>query len=271
MKERQACRLLNLAISSKRYCAKAKVTDHDIKTQLVTLAQAHVRYGYRRLTACLRNTGLPINHKKVYRLYKEAHLIHARKKRQKIKYVKSSAIRTAVTFNEAWSMDFISDTLTDRRKFRCLNILDTYSRFNLAIEAAISLPSLRVISVLNQAIINYGKPQSIIIDNGPEFKSKVFCQWANEQQIKLRFIDPGKPTQNAYVESFNGKFRDECLNQHWFSSMQEAKFIIARWREDYNNSRPHSSLRYLPPAAFIAKESGITVNKSCQSQKAKLG
>jgi len=265
MNERQACRLLNLAMSSKRYCAKAKVADQDIKKQLINLAQTHIRYGYRRLTACLNHRGLHINHKKVYRLYKEANLKYAHKKRYKIKYVKTPEVNSVATINEVWSMDFVSDTLTDKRKFRCLNIIDHYSRFNIAIEVAASLPSLRVTNVLNQSILKYGKPQLIIIDNGPEFRSKVFCKWANQQQITLKFIAPGKPTQNAYVESFNGKFRDECLNQHWFSSLYEAKIIIARWRENYNNFRPHSSLRYLSPAAFIVKNSTINPNKSCQN------
>jgi len=272
MKERQACRLINLALSSKRYDHKAetKADNQNIKQQLITLAQKHVRYGYRRLNACLNNAGLSINHKKTYRLYKEANLKYAQKKYQKVKYVKSSSLPKATMVNQIWSMDFISDKLTDKRKFRCLNIIDTYSRFNMAIEAASSLPALRVITILEQAIEQYGSPQSITIDNGPEFRSKAFCKWAERRHIKLNFIDPGKPTQNAYVESFNGKFRDECLNQHWFSSMQEAIAVIKEWRENYNNFRPDSSLKYSSPSAFVAKNMIIPANTACQNQELNL-
>ena len=266
MKERKACRLINVAVSSKRYRARGKACDQLIKKQLISLAATHIRYGYRRLTACLHQTGAQVNHKKVYRLYKEAHLKYAQKKRQKIKYVQCSKISLATKMNEVWGLDFVSDTLTDKRTFRCFNVIDICSRFSIAIEPGVSLPSLAIINILDQAIHQYGKPQSLIVDNGPEFRSQIFRDWAQKHQIRLHFIEPGKPTQNAYIESFNGKFRDECLNQHWFSSMQEAKSVIAQWREHYNHSRPHSALKYLPPIAFINQNQKNTEN-NCQNQK----
>ena len=263
MKERQACRLINMALSSKRYHATGKVDDPLIKDQLTTLAKTHVRYGYRRLTACLNQTGTPINHKKVYRLYKEADLKYAQQKRQKIKYVSGPKLAPATKVHERWSIDFVSDTFTDKRTFRCFNVIDTCSRLNIAIELGYSLPAQRITDSLDQAIQQYGKPQSLIMDNGPEFRSQVFQVWAEKRQITLHFIDPGKPTQNAYIESFNGKFRDECLNQHWFSSMREARSVIAQWRDHYNHLRPHSALKYLSPMAFIKMK---TENAYCQNE-----
>lgn len=130
-------------------------------------------------------------------------------------------------------------------------MVDNYSRFSIAIEAAISLPTVKVISILQKAIVKYGKPKTIIVDNGPEFRSSMFQAWAIAEQIVVRFIDPGKPMQNAFIESFNGRFRDECLNQYWFSSLKEASREIAYWRESYNQIRPHSSLGYLPPVEFM--------------------
>lgn len=262
MKERKACRLMNLAISSKRYCRKARSSDDNVKEQLIALAHKHIRYGYRRLNACLKQVGFKINHKKTYRLYKEADLKYARQKSRKMKHIKMPPLNVAIGLNQTWSMDFVSDSLTDRRTIRCLNIVDNYSRFNVAIEVAFSLSALQVIHVLDQAMSRYGPPKSIIVDNGPEFRSKALCEWACQHSIILRFIDPGKPTQNAYIESFNGKFRDECLNQYWFSSCQEAKTVIAKWRDDYNNHRPHSSLKYLSPQAFIDQ----IANNACQIQ-----
>ncbi len=254
MSERRACRLISLSLSSKRYKARHKLKDETTKLLLMELARAYLRYGYRRLGACLIKKGYEMNHKKVYRLYKEAGLALSRKRSKKLKRQLREPLDSAKAFNDSWSIDFISDSFTDNRKFRCLNVVDDYSRFSIVQEAAISLPSIRVISILKDAIIRFGKPKTIIVDNGPEFRSKEFQAWALREQITIRFIDPGKPMQNAFIESFNGRFRDECLSQHWFSSMQEAKKVIEAWREDYNHSRPHSSLGYLSPSEFIRKE-----------------
>jgi len=192
-----------------------------------------------------------VNHKKIYRLYKEAKLVLKITPSKKLKKEKRLSMLMSSEFNECWSMDFVSDKLTDNRKIRCLNVIDNYSRYNITIEVVSSLRAAAVIVTLNRAIAKYGKPKTIIVDNGPEFRSKLLQSWAKDQQIRLHFIAPGKPTQNAYIESFNGKFRDECLNQHWFSTINEAKMIINNWRENYNVERPHSSLGYLPPRAFM--------------------
>lgn len=255
MSERQACRLISLSLNSSRYQAKSKASDELAKLQLVSLAKTNIRYGYRRLRVCLASVGFIMNHKKVYRLYKEADLVLSRKKSKKLKQQRKVPMKAANYFNECWSIDFISDKLTDYRKLRCLNVIDNYSRFSISLEVANSMPTIKVIAILKKAISKYGKPESLILDNGPEFTSKLFQAWAASIQMNLHFIDPGKPTQNAYVESFNGKFRDECLNQYWFSSIKEAQIIITNWQNHYNNKRPHSSLGYLPPKEFIKKNS----------------
>ena len=147
-------------------------------------------------------------------------------------------------------MDFMQDVLADGRRFRTLNILDTVTRECLAIEVDTSLPGQRVVRVLDQLVTRYGTPKQITVDNGPEFAGQVLDAWAYAQQVTLDFIEPGKPAQNGYLESFNGKFRDECLNVHWFVSLADARQIIHAWKEDYNTQRPHSALNQLPPAIF---------------------
>ena len=174
MRERKACRLMNISVSSYRYCVKDISADEVVKERLISLSQKYIRYGYRRLHAHLRQIGFNINHKKTYRLYKEAHLMYAQKKSRKVKYVKTAPSNPATALNQIWSMDFVSDALTDKRQIRCLNIIDNHSRFNMAIEVAIAFPSVKVTHILDQVIKQYGSPQSIVIDNGPEFRSKIF-------------------------------------------------------------------------------------------------
>lgn len=260
--ERSACRLISISLSSKRYKPKPKAEDGSIKLLLTALARSKTRYGYRRLQICMAKKGYYMNHKKIYRLYKEANLGLSKKNSKKIKKQARDKLLLVKSFNDNWSIDFISDSFTDNRRFRCLNIVDNYSRFNIAIEASISFPSLKLISTLEEKIIKYGKPRNITVDNGPEFRSKAFQAWASKEGITIRFIDPGKPVQNAFIESFNGRFRDECLNQHWFSSLKEVKAIISAWRNEYNKTRPHSSLGYLSPIEFIRKNQQECIN-SC--------
>lgn len=251
LSERKSCDLSNLSIRSFKYVAKKIATDDVIKTQLVTLSNKNKSYGYRRLGICLLRAGHQLNHKRVYRLYKELDLKLAKKKGKKLKMQHRDNINQVNSFNDQWSLDFVSDRLTDGRTIRFLNIIDSYSRFNTGIEVGCSLPSSKVIEILTTAINKYGKPRSICLDNGPEFRSKQFQKWANQQEIKLNYIEPGKPTQNAYIESFNGKFRSEFLDQHWFSSLAEVKNLTRRWRKNYNEERPHSSLGYLTPREFV--------------------
>ena len=155
--------------------------------------------------------------------------------------------------NQRWSIDFVSDSFWDGRRFRTLNIVDDFSRECLGIEISTSIPGARAVRVLDFLVELRGKPQQIVLDNGPEFTSKVFLKWAEERNIELSFIEPGKPIQNAFVESFNGKFRDECLNEHWFLNLEDARKKVEKWRNDYNFVRPHSSLGYLTPEAFKNK------------------
>ena len=152
--------------------------------------------------------------------------------------------------NQSWSMDFVSDGFVDGRRLRCLNIVDDFTKECLAIEVDTSLPGRRVVSVLERLAEMRGLPRSITVDNGPEFISKALDAWAYEQRLTLRFIEPGKPQQNAYIESFNGRFRDECLNEHWFTSLQHARVVVETWRKEYNEERPKRSLGGLTPVAY---------------------
>lgn len=254
LSERRACQLIGQGLTTQRYNNVIQRDDELLKHLLDFFSRTHNRYGYRRLHICLKNAGHKINHKKVYRLYKELDLKLTKKKSKKIKMQRKQEMPKIKSFNDQWSLDFVSDKLTDGRSIRFINIIDNYSRYNVDINAAVSLPSAKVIRIISNAIAKYGKPKSLLLDNGPEFRSKLFHKWATEEDIKLCYIAPGKPTQNAYIESFNGKFRDECLDQHWFSSISEAKDVVEKWRKHYNEDRPHSSLGYLPPREYMAKQ-----------------
>jgi putative transposase len=211
-----------------------------------------VRYGYRRLHVLLRREGWTVNHKRVYRLYREEGLsirIKRRRKRVSLPRVLPSPARNP---QERWSIDFLTDSLAAGRRFRVLTIVDNVSRVSPAIEVATSLTGERVVGVLEQLRQTIGAPERIAIDNGPEFVSKALDAWAYRHSIRLEFSRLGKPTDNAFVESFNGHFRAECLDQHWFESVEEAKQTIEKWRVDYNTERPHRSLKQATPAAFAA-------------------
>ncbi len=245
----RACGLIGMSRSLYRYEAK-RLDDEALKTRLTALAAQKRRYGYRRLHVLLCREGWVINWKRTYRVYREAGLTVRRRKRKRIAGVERQPKVIALAPNVSWSMDFVSDGFVDGRRLRCLNIVDDFTKECLAIEVDTSLPGKRVVSVLERLAEMRGLPTSVTVDNGPEFISKVLDEWAYRKQLQLRFIEPGKPQQNAYIESFNGKFRDECLNEHWFLSMRHAKQIIAAWRDEYNQERPHSSLGYLTPNGF---------------------
>ena len=225
-----------------------------VSQRLGELARKRQRFGYRRLTALLLREGFIVNHKKVYRIYREQGLAMRRRKRRR------SAGRTQPrcmeaplsNVNQRWAMDFVSDTLATGRTFRALTIVDEYTRECPAIEADTSLPGARVIRVLEQLSVTRGLPGEIRVDNGPEFVSRAVRSWCEDKQILLRYIQPGRPMQNGHVESFNGRFRDECLNANWFTNLTHAKKTIAAWRHDYNTERPHSSLDYRTPNEFAA-------------------
>lgn len=249
LSQRRACGLSKICRSTCRYRPKPK--DTIIEERLRQLAVARIAYGYRRLHNLLKREGYVINHKKVYGIYRKNKL--ARRKKKKKRYAKRirNPLQTASQPNERWAMDFVSDSCANGRKIRTLNILDLYARECIKIEVASSLPSSKVITILDILALERGLPQAITVDNGPEYTSKIIQQWSKEKKVHLDYIAPGRPMENGYVESFNGKFREECLNQNWFQNISEASIIIEEWREDYNNNRPHSALGYLTPNEYL--------------------
>lgn len=245
----RACGLIGISRSLYRY-ESTRPDDKELTERLTALAGEKRRYGYRRLHVLLCREGWTLNCKRTYRVYHAAGLMVRRRKRKRIAGVERQVQVIAQAPNHSWSMDFVSDGFVDGRRLRCLNIVDDFTKQCLAIEVDTSLPGRRVVSVLERLAESRGLPKSVTVDNGPEFVSKVLDEWAYRKQLQLRFIQPGKPQQNAYIESFNGKFRDECLNEHWFLSMRHARQVIEAWRQEYNNERPHSSLGYLTPNRF---------------------
>lgn len=198
----------------------------------------------------LRREGWVVNHKRVYRLYRQEGLCVRQRGRKRVARERRPA-QAPTGPNQRWSLDFVSDALSWGRKIRLLTVVDAFTRESLAIEVDTSLSGVRVARVLDQVIADRGAaPQEIVLDNGPELTSQALDQWAYEQGIALRFIEPGKPVQNCFVESFNGRLRDECLNEHWFLSLADARRIVEEWRIDYNRHRPHSSLGNLSPEEF---------------------
>lgn len=250
MSKRKSCRLVSLNRGSSNYIPEP---DNDIKLRKILREKAGIRkrFGYRRLIPFLRREGWKDNHKRIYRVYKEEGLQVRIRRRKKLSKYRGEKIPVSTKPNERWSMDFVSDSSCDGKKFRTLNIVDDYTKICVNIKVDKSIGGERVARALDEAIFKYGKPKSIIMDNGSEFTGKALDSWSYRSGVRLHFIEPGKPVQNAFIESFNGKFRDECLNEHWFISVNEAKEIIENWRQDYNNERPHSSLGYLTPMEFI--------------------
>jgi putative transposase len=218
--------------------------------RLRELAAAKPRYGYRFLHELLRREVGAINLKRVYRLYRQEGLAVRRRRRRRLRVSRPAPSMALTRPNERWSMDFVHDYLADGRRLRTLNIIDAYTRECLAIEVDASLPGARVVRVLDRLVWDYGLPETLRVDNGPEFISTALDRWAFKHGVKIDFIQPGKPTQNAHVESFNGRFRDECLAQAHFPTLDRARAEIELWRVEYNCERPHSSLRYETPKTF---------------------
>lgn len=247
--ERRACRFTGFARSTQRY-ASVRPPDTALRARLHELASTRRRWGYRQLTRVLRREGLPINRKRVQRLYQEEGLQVRRRRRKRRAVVPRTPVAVPTRPNERWSMDFVRDTLGDGRAFRCFTLVDDCTRECPAIEVDVSLPGERVVRVLDRVAAVRGYPRAIVCDNGPEFVSAALDEWAHRHQVVLDFIDPGKPVQNAFIESFNGTFRDECLNENWFVSLADAQRTIDAWRIDYECARPHSRLKDLTPREF---------------------
>lgn len=256
--QRRACRLVNLSRATARYRIRG-AQDHTVRQRLRMLAAQRPRFGYRRLTVLLRRECGPLNHKRVYRLYRAAGLQVPRRQRKRVAGSRTVVPPVVQQANQQWAMDFVQDTTATGQSFRALTLVDTYTRECQAIEVARSLPSERVIRVLERMMMMYGRPERIRVDNGPEFVSRALDQWAARQGIQLHFITPGKPMENGHIESFNGKLRDECLNQHWFLDLADAQQLIEAWRVDYNTVRPHSALGNLPPA-WLAEHTREAIN-----------
>jgi putative transposase len=251
LSQRWACNIVGISRSSYRYQEKPK-NDDEIRSRLRELAQQRRKFGAPRLHTLLRREGYLINHKRTERLYREEGLSLRLKKRKK----RASHLRVILDrpdrINQHWSMDFVSDNLFNGRRFRVLTVVDDFSRECPVLEVDHSLTGQRVARVLDRLLLTRGLPAVITVDNGPEFISKALDLWSFENNVKLRFIQPGKPMQNGYIESFNGKFRDECLNEHVFVNLKKAQELIETWRQDYNANRPHSSLKDIPPEEFVA-------------------
>jgi putative transposase len=249
--ERRASSLVGVSRATVRYKTR-RVVAPELVADLAQLANERPRFGYRRLHVMLKRKGWTVNRKLVLRLVREnGWLVGRRKLRKKLAAVARVLPPQPTRANESWAMDFVHDGIANGRTFRTLNIVDRFTRECLAIEVDTSLTGSRVVAVLALVAAMRGRPHNIRVDNGPEFISVVLDAWACENQVALHFINPGKPTQNGHIESFNGKLRDECLNTNWFTNLRDAQRRIELWRRDYNEVRPHSSLGYLTPTEYI--------------------
>ncbi|TVT44309.1 MAG: IS3 family transposase, partial [Denitromonas halophila] len=236
------------------------------------VAHQRRRFGYRRIHDMLRSDFPGTNHKKVYRLYREQNL-SVRKRSKKRLRSERRPLQVATRLNEVWSMDFVSDALANGRRLKCLNVADDFSHECIDIAVAHAMPGSHVIQVLEQAARFRGYPRAVRTDNGPEFTSTAFMSWAQARGIEHILIQPGRPMQNGYIESFNGRFRDERLNESWFETLAQNREAIAIWRQDYNEVRPHSTIGRIPPAAFAAmhrQSSGDAWQPTTESQAAIL-
>jgi putative transposase len=250
--ERRACRAFGWPRSTHRYRPRRDPAT-ALRTRLRDLAMARPRYGYRRLWVLLRREGWIVNHKRVLRVYREEGLAVRTKHRKKLAARLRVLPPAPVRVDQHWSLDFVADQLATGPRFRILTVLDHFSRECVWLEVADHLPAEVVTAALDAAIAHRRKPAVLTLDNGTEFTSRHFDAWAHQEGIQLDFIAPGRPVQNTYIESFNGRLRDECLNQHWFRSLTEARDAIVAWREEYNKTRPHSSLDDVPPEVFAAR------------------
>ncbi len=250
LSERRACRLVGVGRSTLRYRSRARTDESSLRQRLRELAAERPRFGYRRLHVLLRREGMRLNHKRIERLYREEGLAVRRRTRKRV--ARNGRGRAAFPGrpNQQWGIDFVSDTLAWGRRIRLFTVVDVFTREVLAIEVDTSLPGGRVVRVLERLAVARGAPDEIVLDNGPELAGKAVDQWAYERGVWRHFIEPGKPVQNAFVESFQGRLRDECLNRHWFLGLTDARHTVEIWRQDYNQARPHSALGYRPPEEF---------------------
>jgi putative transposase len=251
LSQRRACRLLSVARSSLSYTSRLADRDAPILDAMHELARQYPRYGYRRIQVFLARRGFEMSADRAYRLWRQAGLqVPRRRPRRRVASGRPRPMPpTAV--NHVWAYDFVFDRCANGQQLKCLTVVDEWTRECLAIEVAGSIRSRHVIEVLSRLVSIHGAPRHLRSDNGPEFVSRAILRWLSSSDIDTALIDPGKPWQNATNESFNDKFRDECLSLEWFRSRAEAKVLIEIWRRHYNEVRPHSSLGYLTPKEFI--------------------
>lgn len=246
--ERRACRWLGIHRSAVRYTPNRR-DDEALRARLRDLADQHPRWGAPMLLWKLRQEGIMDNHKRVRRLYRLEGLAVRRRGRKRVAVARVE-VPGATQPNEHWAMDFVRDTLSDGRAFRALTLIDAYTRECPVIEVDVSLGGARVVAVLERLRVTRGLPVRITVDNGPEFRSKALDAWAHQHRVQLQFSRPGKPVDNTFIEAFNGRLRDECLNQHWFLSLADARRTIEQWRTGYNTARPHGALAGRTPTQF---------------------
>jgi len=255
--ERRACQLVGANRTSVRYVSH-KTEEELLQEKITSIAHEKRRYGYRPIHVLLKREGVNINHKKLFRVYKQLGLKVLKRGGRK-RALGTRVIAMALTRkNQEWSLDFVHDVLANGRRIRMLTVVDDFSRESIKIAVDTSLNGQRVCKELEQVIEARGKPERILSDNGTEFTSIAILRWCQGQGIRWDYIQPGKPYQNGYIESFNGKLRDECLNENIFVNLQEAKRLVETWREEYNVQRPHSSLNGKTPHEVAQEEEKLT-------------
>jgi len=252
MSQRRACGLFGLDRKSFRYRSR-RPDDGMVREQLRAAASKRRRFGYRRLGWMLERQGIRMNHKKLYRLYREEGLAVKRRRGRRRAVGQRAPLTLPRGPNQRWSLDFVADQLASGRRIRILTVVDDFTKENLADVPETSIGGARLVAELDRLIFARGKPMTIVSDNGTEMTSRAVLRWAARTGVEWHYIAPGKPTQNAFIESFNSRFRDECLNEHVFATLPEAAEIIEAWRIDYNTNRPHSALGNLTPAEFVTE------------------
>jgi transposase InsO family protein len=249
MTERRGLQVVRMSASSLRYQPRPD-RNEGLRARIVTLAQRHRRYGAAMIYLKLRQAGQLVNHKRVERLYTLEKLQVKRRRRKKIPIGERQPLIRPGSANEVWSMDFVFDRVATGRSIKCLTIVDDATHESVAVVPEHSMGGVHLVRVMDEICAKRGRPSIIRTDNGKEFTGAAMLTWAHRNGVDLRLIEPGKPNQNAYIESFNGRLRDECLNEHWFTSLQHARVVIERWRREYNEERPKKQLGGLTPAAY---------------------